>query len=111
MLYEDGFAEFDAWPEFLTADAEAIQKYHFYLTGTHDVIDEGSTLTLEESFLGKWDRGDLIELTFNQVEITTEGKGQNRRRSCTGVFPSDDFPEVEEFLAIAHIYWPPPPPE
>jgi hypothetical protein len=84
-LYEDGDAEFNAYPEFLTADAEALQKYHFYLTGTHDV---GSSLHAD--FLAKWETGFPIKVTFDSVEITTEGKGQNRRRSCTGSFTLGD---------------------
>ena len=76
-LYEDGSAEFSTYPEFLTADSEEIQKYQFFLTGKHDVEPlESFPVTGAAS----------VTLSFDRVEITTEGKGQNRRRSCTGEF-------------------------
>ena len=86
-LFEDGSAEFSTYPEFLTADAEEIQKYHFFLTGSHDV-----TPPLEDNF-PITDSAE-VRLSFNRVEITTEGKGQNRRRSCTGSFDSGFLAEA-----------------
>ena len=72
-LYEDGSAEFSTYPEFLTADGEEIQKYHFFLTGSHNVDPLESFPVAGPA---------SVTLSFNRVEITTEGKGQNRRRSC-----------------------------
>ena len=79
---EDRSVEFSTFPEFFTVDGEEIQKYHFYLTGYHDV-----DMPLENNFPA--DGPATITMVFDRVEITTEGKGQNRRRTCTGVFELD----------------------
>jgi len=91
-LYEDGSADFGTFPEFLTADGEAIQKYEFFLSGTHNFDLANEEFPAEGPI--------TVDLEFDRVEIGTEGKGQNRRRSCTGVFPSEDHPDVD-FSAIA----------
>jgi hypothetical protein len=88
-LFEDGSAEFSTFPEFLTADGEEIQKYHFFLTGVHYVDPP-----LEENFPVAG-QVEALTIDFDSVEITTEGKGQNRRRSCTGKF--DDFTATATF--------------
>lgn len=81
-LFDDGTAEFTTYPEFLTADGKEIQKYFFLLTGVHYLE------SLQDDF--PLSGGAPITLDFDRVEIATEGKGQNRRRSCTGVFDGSD---------------------
>jgi len=83
-LHQDSSAEFGTFPEFKTADGEAIQKYEFYLTGEHNFDLKNQEFPAE---------GEItVDLEFDRVEIGTEGKGQNRRRSCTGVFPTNEYP-------------------
>jgi hypothetical protein len=91
-LFQDGSAEFSTYPEFFTADGNELQKYHFFLTGRHNVQSlEGFPVAGPVSE----NNGNLVILDFDRAEITTEGRGQNRRRSCTGVF--DDIAATATF--------------
>ena len=75
-LFDDGTATFQLFPEFKTADGEEFQLYVIFLEGTWsgDINDIPATGRVN------------FRVDFDQIEIATEGRGQNRRRTCRGTF-------------------------
>jgi hypothetical protein len=78
ILYESGEASLNIYPEWGLKDGSGTQLYDILLEGEHfipnfsDLLADGGALT--------------GTATFDWIDIRTEGRGQNRRLSCTGTF-------------------------
>ena len=79
ILYSDGFAELQTYPEYFTNDGEELQQYELILGGTHDYTGD----------LADFPASGPVSVTadFDSVQVSTEGRGK-RRDACTGSFDS-----------------------